>query len=146
MCVATPDGFVLDWSITLAWYFQDEANAYADSVQDSLAETGAVVPALWPLEVANILVIGERRGRSTVAQATSWIALLKGLPIRIDEETTSRGWTDTLSLARSQNFSVYDASYLELALRLGVGLATLDEKLKAAAAATGVPIYTFQMP
>src|SRR5262245_59276798 len=126
--VAPSDGFVLDCSIALAWYFPAEADAYADAVQDSLAQMGAVVPSLWPLEVTNALVVGERRGRSTVAQATSWIALLKDLPICIDSETDSRAWTETLHVARTHGLSAYDAAYLELALRLGVGVATLDGK------------------
>ena len=139
-------GFVLDCSVTLAWYFADEADAYADSVQDSLAPTGAVVPSLWPLEVTNALVVGERRGRSTLAQATSWIALLKDLPIRIDCETVSRAWAETLHVARTHGLSAYDAAYLELALRLGVGLATRDGKLKTAATSAGIPLYQVQSP
>lgn len=133
--------FVLDGSVTMAWYFQDEANAYADSVRDSLAESQAVVPSLWPLEVANTLVVGERRKRSTPAQAATWLALLRALPIVIDDETASRAWDDTLNLARAQNLSAYDAAYLELAMRRGLALATQDDRLKAAAAAVGVSIF-----
>ena len=144
--MAPSDGFVLDCSIALAWYFPDEADAYADYVQDSLAQAEAVVPSLWPLEVTNALVVGERRGRSTVAQATTWIALLKDLPIRIDRETVSRAWAETLQVARTHGLSAYDAAYLELALRLGVGLATLDGGLKAAAIAAGVPLYQAKIP
>lgn len=124
-------GCVLDCSVTLAWYFVDEADPYADSVWDTLALAPAIVPALWPLEVTNALVMGERRGRSTPAQAAAWLAMLRQLPIHVDAETESRAWTDTLHLARAHRLTTYDASYLELALRLGAALATLDAKLKA---------------
>jgi predicted nucleic acid-binding protein len=137
---------VLDCSITLAWYFADEADDYADSVQDSLAHMAAAVPSLWPLEVTNALLAGERRGRSTSAQATTWLALLQTLPIRVDAETVTRAWAETLHVARTYALSTYDASYLELALRLGLPVATLDVRLKAAAAAAGVPLYRMQPP
>ena len=133
--------FVLDCSVALAWYFQDEANAYARSVRQALAKTTAVVPALWPLEVANILVLGERRGRSTTADAAKWLGYLQWLPIRVDEETPARAWSDILPLARTYELSSYDAAYLELALRLGLPLASLDDPLKAAATSAGVPAF-----
>src|SRR5262245_44336819 len=70
--MAPPDGFVLDCSVTLCWYFQDEVNDYADEVQDQLVHVQAIAPSNWPLEVANALLMGERRKRSTEAQATAW--------------------------------------------------------------------------
>jgi predicted nucleic acid-binding protein len=76
--------FILDCSVTMAWYFKDEANAYAKAVRRSLSEAVAVVPALWPLEVANILVLGERRQRSTEAEASKWLRYLQMLPIHVD--------------------------------------------------------------
>lgn len=139
--MSPPFGCVLDCSIALAWYFADEAAPYADAVQDGLANAPAAVPSLWPLELSNALVMGERRGRSTPAQASAWLSLLRLLPIHVDGETESRAWADTLHLARAHGLTSYDASYLELALRLGVPIATFDAKLKAAAAAVGVPFY-----
>jgi len=133
-----PAEFILDCSVTMAWYFKDEANAYAKAVRRALSGARAVVPALWPLEVANILVLGERRQRSTEAEASKWLKYLQMLPIRIDDETSARAWSDTLHVARSHDLSVYDAVYLELAIRLGLPLASLDDKLKAAAASAGV--------
>jgi predicted nucleic acid-binding protein len=130
--------FVLDCSVTMAWFFQDEAEAYAEAVEDALADAEAVVPATWPLEVANTLVTGERRRRSTEAQAATWLRYLRALPVTVDDETAGRAWGDTLSLARAHQLSAYDAAYLELALRRGLPLATLDDRLKAAAAAAGV--------
>jgi predicted nucleic acid-binding protein len=130
--------FVLDCSVTMAWFFQDEAAAYAEAVQDALTTVEAVVPATWPLEVANTLVMGERRRRSTEAQAATWLSYLRALPVVIDDETAVQAWGDTLRLARAHRLSAYDAAYLELALRRGLPLATLDDRLKAAAAAAGV--------
>jgi predicted nucleic acid-binding protein len=136
-----PRTFVLDCSVTLAWFFEDEADAYAEAVEDSLASTTAVVPALWPLQVGNAALVGERRKRATEAKVTHFLTLLESLPIRADDETAARAWQETLQLARAHKLSVYDAAYLELAMRRGLPLATLDECLKAAAAAVGVPEY-----
>lgn len=133
--------FVLDSSLALAWYFKDEANDYADDVLASVAEAEIVVPALWHLEIANAVVMGERRARSTEVQAGKWLGLLGSLPIAVDSETTGRAWTATLALARKHNLSSYDAAYLELAVRQGLPLASLDDKLKEAAAAAGVAEY-----
>lgn len=133
---------VLDGSVTMAWFFKDETVAYAEAVEDSLAGAEAVVPALWPLEIVNTLVVGERRKRSTEAQAATWLSYLRALPIAVDDETALRAWGDTLSLARAHQLSAYDAAYLELALRRSLPLATLDERLKEAAAAVGVGEYT----
>lgn len=99
------------------------------------------VPILWPLEVANILLVGERRGRIRQADSTTFNGLREGLPIRIDHETSDHATKASLGLARTQDLSVYDAAYLELAMRRGLPLATLDVKLKTAAAAIGGPIY-----
>lgn len=133
---------VLDGSLTLAWYFADEADPYADAVARGLATREAVVPSLWRLEVANALVVGERRKRGTEAQAAAFVARLSVLPIVIDDETDARAWGETLRLARARQLSAYDAAYLELAMRRGLPLASLDDPLKAAAAAVGVPLFT----
>jgi predicted nucleic acid-binding protein len=136
-----PRTFVLDGSISLAWFFEDEADAYAEAVEDSLAEASAIVPSLWSLEVANGALVGERRKRTTEAKVTQFLSLLKSLPITTDDETAARAWQETLQLARTHKLSVYDAAYLELAIRRGLPLATLDEDLEAAAAATCVEKY-----
>jgi predicted nucleic acid-binding protein len=127
--------------LTVAWFFEDEADDYAQAVEDSLPTASAVVPALWPLEVANALLMGERRKRATEAKVTTFLGLLQALPIGLDDETAGRAWDDSIHLARTHQLSAYDAAYLELALRRGLPLATLDEKLKAAAVAVGVPEY-----
>lgn len=133
--------FVLDGSMALAWCFPDEDAAYPKTVLDSLAAARAVVPSLWPLEVANALLVGERRKRSTQADTANWFEFLRALPIDVDDETASRAWSEVANLARSQALSAYDGSYLELALRRGLPLATLDGPLRAAAKAVGVAEY-----
>jgi predicted nucleic acid-binding protein len=133
--------FVLDGSLALAWYFKDEADPYADAVAARFPAARAVVPLIWPLEVANAVLMGERRQRSTEAQAAQWLSFLGSLPIAVDDETSDRAWGEVLSLARAHRLSSYDAAYLELALRRGLPLATLDDKLRAAASALGVPAF-----
>jgi predicted nucleic acid-binding protein len=133
--------FVLDGSLALAWFFKDEADRYADAVAGRFPAARAAVPAIWPVEIANAVLTGERRQRSTEAQATKWLGYLGSLPIAVDEATNDRAWGDVLSLARAHHLSAYDAAYLELALRRGLPLATLDDKLKAAASAVGVPAF-----
>ncbi len=135
------EGFVLDNSVTMSWCFPDENDPYARDVLKAMPTSAAVVPTLWPLEVANVLLVGERRGRITQADVAAFVALLEGLPIRIDDETSRHAMKTTLDIARAQNLSVYDASYLELALRRGLPIATLDAKLKAAATALGIGSY-----
>jgi predicted nucleic acid-binding protein len=133
--------FVLDGSLALAWYFKDEADPYADAVAARFPATRATVPAIWPLEIADAVLMGERRQRSTIAQATTWLGYLARLPIFVDDLTSERAWGEVLGLARAHRLSAYDGAYLELALRRALPLATLDEKLKAAALAAGVPTF-----
>ncbi|MBX9757480.1 MAG: type II toxin-antitoxin system VapC family toxin [Beijerinckiaceae bacterium] len=137
----TVAGFVLDCSVTMAWCFDDEATPFTDGVRDQLANMRGVVPALWPLEVANATLVGERRKRLDEARSLRFLELLAGLPIDIDSETSARAWADTLYLARAHHLSIYDAAYLELAARRGLPLATLDGRLKAAAIQAGAAIY-----
>jgi predicted nucleic acid-binding protein len=133
--------FVLDCSVTMAWYFKDEADPYASAVCKSLGHCEAVVPALWPLEVANILVQGERHKRSSEADASKWLGYMQQLPIRVDPESPVRAWSDILQVARRHGLSAYDAAYVEVALRLGLPLASLDDRLREAATSAGVPEY-----
>ena len=114
------DAFVLDGSVTMVWGFEDEADEYAEAILDRMPELQAFVPALWHLEVANALVVGERRHRTTPADTAHFLAILGAFPITVDDETVTRSWADTLHLARAHNLSAYDAAYLELALRRGL--------------------------
>lgn len=138
---AAVNAFVLDRSLAVAWFFEDEISRYAQAVEDSLPTATAVVPSLWPLEVANALLMGERRKRATEANVTAFLNLLAALPISVDDDTAGRAWQSSLHLARSHRLSVYDAAYLELAIRQRLPLATLDDNLAAAANAAGVPAY-----
>ncbi len=136
-----PDRFVLDGSVTLAWLFHDEKNAYADAIIGKLPHLVMLVPRLWHLEVANVLLVGERRGRCSQAETTNWLTLLSGLPVTVDGLTEAKAWSDTTNLARQQGLSEYDAAYLELALREGIPLASLDAALRAAAKSVGIGLY-----
>ncbi len=133
-----PTSFVLDCSTALAWCFTDERTPVADAALDALVTRPAVVPALWPYEIANALLSGERRRRATSEDTAAWLRFLGQLPITVDEAPVSRVWGDILDLARAHQLSAYDAAYLELARRRTLPLATLDRRLKGAAKAAGV--------
>jgi predicted nucleic acid-binding protein len=134
--------FVLDGSVTMVWGFEDEADEYAEAILERMPDLQAHVPSHWPLEVANALLVGERRRRIKSADTARFTAILGAFPITVDDETVARAWADTMHLARAHNLSSYDAAYLELAIRLGLPLAALDGKLKAAAGAMGVPLFS----
>jgi predicted nucleic acid-binding protein len=131
---------VLDASLTLSWYFEDERTPAADQVLDRVAETGAVVPVLWRLEVANGLQVAIRRKRCDAAFRDRALAELSSLPISLDVETNSFAWTTTLHLADRFKLSLYDACYLELAQRQRVPLGTLHDPLYVAATRLGVEV------
>jgi len=129
-----PQGvFVLDASVALSWAFRDEFGPYSRAVLEALAEAEAFVPSIWPLEVGNGLLVAERRRRLTRADVSQFVTLIQQLPIIIESVALEQGLTQVLSLAREQSLSTYDASYLDLAMRLGMPLATLDKNLKRAA-------------
>lgn len=130
----------MDCSVTMAWCFEDEANEYTDAVLQRLTHEEAIVPSLWPLEVANVLLVGERRKRLSQADTTRFLTLLGSLRITIDEETPYRAFNEALSLGRDHSLSAYDTAYLELAMRLGSPLATQDERLRQAASSLGVVV------
>jgi len=131
-------GFVIDASVALAWCFDDEATEATRALLDRFEEDHAQVPSLWHLELANALALGERKKRITPARTAEFIALVGGLPIVIDEQTPNHALGTVLELARSEQLSAYDASYLELAMRRGVPLATKDGDLVKAARRVGV--------
>src|SRR3954451_21651862 len=99
------ESLVIDCSVTMAWYFKDEATPYTNAVRAALAIERAAVPALWPLEVANVLLMGERRKRSPQAKATRWLRFLTALPIAVDTQTPDLAFDPILGLARSHNYS-----------------------------------------
>jgi predicted nucleic acid-binding protein len=129
---------VLDTSLTLSWYFEDERTPAADVVLDRVVDQGAVVPALWKLEVANGFQVAIRRKRIDVQFRDDAISQLAAMPIVMDMETATFAWTTTLQLADRYQLTPYDAAYLELAQRRKLPLATLDSALRTAARAAGV--------
>src|SRR5664279_4734803 len=129
---------VVDTSVTMAWCFEDEATDKTDSVLDLLRDDEAVVPALWQLEVTNVLLVAERRGRITEAQSTRFLDLLTQLRIRIDMSQTNVN--ALLATGNRHQLSAYDATYLLLAERIAAPLATLDGNLIAAARTAGVEL------
>ncbi len=133
--------FVLDASITLAWCFQDEATPDTTALLERLSTEDAFVPALWTLEVGNILLGAERKGRISPANTKEFLNLLDALNIQIDHQMVTRGFNEILSLASFHNLTTYDAAYLELAMRLGIPLATKDLQLRQAANNVGVELY-----
>ncbi|GAB4493184.1 MAG: type II toxin-antitoxin system VapC family toxin [Anaerolineales bacterium] len=130
--------FVLDASMTLAWCFEDENAPKADEVLEALKDARAIVPSLWLLEISNALLGAERRGRISIADNMRFLELLRALPIEVEEVGMNRAWSEIYTLARAQRLSAYDACYLDLAMRAGAPLATLDEPLRQAAIACGV--------
>ena len=126
---------VLDASVTLAWYFDDEADAATDAVLDRVTEAGAVVPLLWRYEIANGLQTAVRRRRITNAYRDTALAELRLLPITVDRAGDDLVWSAVIGLAARFQLTVYDAAYLELAQRRAVPLATGDRALRRAARA-----------
>ena len=132
--------FVLDCSITLAWVFPDEISPDADAIRRRLYNDAAVVPSLWRLEVSNGLTLGERKGRFEAGKIRDFLSLLSSLPIEIDGTASERALGPVLELARQERLTAYDAAYLDLAITRGVGLATADRALAAAAQRRGVTL------
>ncbi|MCL2639732.1 MAG: type II toxin-antitoxin system VapC family toxin [Phycisphaerales bacterium] len=137
--------WVLDSSVALAWCFDDEKTDATTKLSHRLVDDGddfAVVPQHWHLEVTNVLAqaMRKRPPRLTLARRAELLTFLKRSRITVDESTTERAWTTTLELADKHALSSYDAAYLELAMRLDIELATLDNKLRAAAKSEGVKV------
>ncbi|MBE0510257.1 MAG: type II toxin-antitoxin system VapC family toxin [Chromatiales bacterium] len=138
--------FVLDNSVVMRWLFGDGSdadNAYAQAVLQAMTDphTTALVPSVWPLEMANLLTKAESKGLLSEARSSAFVGVIQRMAIRVVPGTASHALGDTLQLARRFKLSSYDAAYLELALREGVPLATLDKELKRAAKKTGVELF-----
>ena len=132
---------VVDNSIVMTWCFKDETNHYADTILESFEKTTAFVPSIWPLEVGNVLLVAERKNRLSTADSTHFISLLSNLPIIVEQELPERMIKEIFALAREHKLSTYDASYLDLAMRKGIPIATLDKNLIAAAKQSHVKIF-----
>jgi predicted nucleic acid-binding protein len=129
---------VIDASITVAWCYEDAATPLSEVVLQHVRTDRAIVPAVWPLKVANAILTGERRGRLSDANTERFLSLLQAMSITVDEETSVQAWTSILALARRFALSSYHSAYLELALRRGVAIATTDRQIVAAARDLGV--------
>ena len=125
--------FVIDNSVVMSWCFKDETSKYTDAMLDYLEQSTAYVPAIWPLEVSNVLLVAERRKRLSQADSSRFISLLLELPIIVEPESPERMLSEILALAREYKLSSYDASYLDLAMRKGLPIATTDKNIIAAA-------------
>lgn len=130
--------FVLDASVTLAWGFEDEQTAAADAILALLEHDEALAPAIWPLEITNAFLMGERHGRIQPAEVLRFFELLRSLPVTVESPSVERARGTILDLARQHEINCFEASYLELAIREGIRLATLDRQLARAARRSGV--------
>ncbi|MGS2716682.1 type II toxin-antitoxin system VapC family toxin [Eionea flava] len=136
--------FILDNSVSMRWHLESEKPSdqkYAESVLFSLSDTEALVPSLWHLEASNVLLAAERRGETSIGEVERFIGQLENLPLHVDPHTANQSFSRIMALARAYKLSSYDASYLELAMREGLPIATLDKELTKAAKKAGVPLY-----
>ena len=132
--------FVVDASVALAWCLADEASDTADETLGRLEHEEAIAPAIWPLEVANGLRTAERRGRLDLADLSRVRDLLLSLPVQVDAVDLRLALGEVTEIARSLELTAYDAAYLALAARRGLALATVDDRLRRAAASSGVEL------
>jgi len=131
---------VLDSSAALAWVYADETTDSVLLLFDKLRVNGAWVPGLWRWEIANVLQLNVRRGRHNLDFRDHALSSLAVLPIKVDPEADRQAWGAAVRLAERHRLTVYDGTYLELALRRGLPLATLDEDLRSAAAAENIQL------
>ena len=133
--------FVLDCSITMAWCFEDESTDKTDAFLESLNHATAIVPTIWPLEVANVLRLSKRKNRITEVQAANFIDALASLPIVVDQSTSSKAMHSIFTIAGETGLTIYNAAYLELAMREKIPLLTLDKPLIKAAHQMSIPTH-----
>lgn len=137
----TRPAFVIDASVTMAWCFEDESDSYADAVLDALAESGAAVPSIWALEVANVLLVAERRGRITPRESEEFVRLLSELPIQTQFDDPTISLREILVEGRMADLTAYDTASLILAKSQRLPMATLDSKLRLEAEKLGVALF-----
>ena len=131
---------VVDSSAALAWSFADERTPATLAIAVRVRDETALVTSIWPLEIANILRLAVVKGRISTDDRDATLSDLARLPFIVDDQTTQHAWTTTMSLADRHELTIYDATYLELAVRRELPLATLDKKLRQAAVAESVPV------
>ncbi len=130
---------VIDASVTVAWAFDSESTDFTRAVEERVAREGAIAPGHWPVEVANALLVAERRKRADAPRTALFLDRLRAFPVTVDD-AVAESWGNALGLAREHRLTVYDACYLALAMRTGHALATLDSDLVQAAKAAGVTL------
>jgi predicted nucleic acid-binding protein len=135
-------GIVIDASVALAWCFPDEASAYADKVLVALEGHAVVVPALWSIEITNALLIAERRKRVKQPEIRRFVELLSELTVVMDSRSVTETVSNILPLGGEHLLSAYDAAYLDVAIRHGAPLATLDRHLQKAGDKVGIEIFS----
>jgi predicted nucleic acid-binding protein len=135
------NGIVIDASVALAWCFPDEASDYADSVLLALENETAIVPAIWAVELANALLVGERRKRIHQPEVRRFVELVMGLSVVQDGQASANTVSNIVPLGREYNLSAYDAAYLDVAVRHEIPLATLDHALRKACTTAGIKIF-----
>ena len=136
--------FVLDNSVSMRWLLESEKSSdqkYAETVLNSLVDANALVPNLWHLEATNVLLGAEKRGDVETVEIERFISQLENLPLQVDPLTSRQAFNRTMALSRIYKLSSYDAAYLELAMREGIPLATLDKSLRKAATKADVELY-----
>jgi len=132
---------IVDSSVAVSWSMEDERSEMSDKALSSVVRFGAIVPIHWPIEVANALLMASRRSRMTTQHRDQLLANLQYLDITVDPHTNEYVWSSIMSISDAYNLTVYDATYLELAQRRRIPLATLDKKLRVAAKNAAVELY-----
>ena len=133
--------FVIDNSVVMAWCFEDQTNKYTEAVLERMNSSEAFAPGIWPLEVGNVLLIAERKNILSKSDVVRFLSLVRSLPIFVEQENSSRMLTEIVALAREHRLSAYDASYLDLAMKRGLPLATQDKALAHAAKKCGLSLF-----
>ena len=131
---------MLDSSVALAWALPDETNPTLDPLCDRLTTEVVIVPPVWPLEIGNVLLVAVKRGRLTARDMSRLVREFRALPIEIDLKSMDEALNETLTLARKYELTTYDASYIELAQRREMPLATLDTKLRKVCSLTKIAL------
>jgi len=131
---------VLDASVAMTWCFEDETTAYSEAVLQRVRDEGAVAPAVWPLELVNTLLVGERNGRHSAEHSMAFLRLISELPISIESLELEETLNPVAALGREHRLSSYDASYVWLAMKEGLSLATLDQRVRRACERIGVSL------
>lgn len=136
--------FVLDSTVTMAWCFTDEATEFSETQLSRLSDLtdSAIVPALWLYEVVNVAELAVRKGRITEEKASAFLQSLADLPIEIETPTQRQMFVSVRALVGQHKLTAYDASYLEVAIRQRLPIATLDNALAHAAQNAGIDLLS----